>query len=60
MQTPIKPETKAKAQQIYEQYKEIIDMDASGDGNSNPWERAVARTILQLAGEPLPGNSSNN
>ncbi|WP_407282851.1 hypothetical protein V7O61_02465 [Methanolobus sp. WCC1] len=43
----INEETKSKAKDIYDKYKEVIDSDAV---NATGWEKAVACTIIQLAG----------
>lgn len=45
--TQIKPETRSAAQKVYDEYKDIIDLDAK---NGNPHEKAVALTFLCLAG----------
>jgi hypothetical protein len=60
MQTIIKPEIQKEARQIYEQYKEIIDMDARDNSAATMCQRAVARTIRQLAGLTPYSDSPNH
>ncbi|AFV24513.1 hypothetical protein Mpsy_2309 [Methanolobus psychrophilus R15] len=53
----INPEVQRKARETYLKYKEVIDSDAV---HATGWNKAVARTYIQLAGYDVGVKSAIN